>query len=345
MALIYDLADPTELQGFVRGVQQEQEAARFVLSQFLPNDNIDDIEYRVTTGQLLDEEAATFRAWDTESPIGGRQGVKRLMGELPPLSKKYRVGEEERLRRRALETGSTAGLVAQIYNDAAKGSRAITARMEMARGEALANGSLVINENGVVQTVNFERKASHTVAPAILWTNRATATPVEDENAWLNVYRDTNAIDPGLVLMSNDRVIDLSLNAQYRNFASVQGITPAFLSLNQINLIRAAYSLPPIYRYDVKVRNDAGVQVRVIPANKVIYLPPAGEPLGRTFFGTTAEAIELQEAKQIDGALAPGMISVVDKTSDPVATWTKVAAIGLPVLMNPDLTLVATVAA
>jgi len=207
----------------------------------------------------------------------------------------------------------------------------------------LYTGKLMLNENGVVATVDTQRKASHTVAPATLWTNRAAATPVEDEKAWIAVYRATNGIDPGLVLMSDARVTDLALNAQYRNFAAVSGITPAFLSTSQINQIRAAYGLPPIYRYDVKIRVN-GVQQRVIPEDRVVYLPPAGEPLGRTFFGTTAEAIELQEARQIDAALAPGMVAVVDKTYDPVATWTKVAAIGLPIMMNPDLTLVADVA-
>ncbi len=54
MALILDLADPQELQGFVRGIQLEQERNRFVLSAYLPNRNIDEIEYSVTRGDLRD---------------------------------------------------------------------------------------------------------------------------------------------------------------------------------------------------------------------------------------------------------------------------------------------------
>jgi hypothetical protein len=34
---------------------------------------------------------------------------------------------------------------------------------------------------------------------------------------------------------------------------------------------------------------------------------------------------------------------VVEKTFDPVQTWTKAACIALPVLINPNLTLCATV--
>src|SRR5688572_30128973 len=98
MALVYDVANPRELQGFAREILNEENRNRFTLSQFLPNDNIDDISYRVPRGNTVDEDAAQVRAWDAESPIGDRQGISRIMGELPPISKKIRLGEEDRLR-------------------------------------------------------------------------------------------------------------------------------------------------------------------------------------------------------------------------------------------------------
>lgn len=343
MALIYDLADPQELQGFVRQVQAEQEENRFVLSQFLPNDNIDDIEYRVTQGQLNDQDAALVRAWDTEAPIGSRQGLSRIMGELPPISKKIRLGEEERLRRRQLDRGGDATeIVNAIYDDASNLARSIAARVEMLRGEALYSGAININENGVNQAVPFGRLGSHSVAPGILWSTVATATPIQDEQAWITTYVNTNGVRPALALTSQAVVNNLLLNAQYRQMAPVNGVTPPFLSLAGLNQIRAAYDLPPIVVYDVSVRVN-GVVTRVIPADRFIYLPPASEPLGRTLFGTTAESLELIGAQQIAQDQAPGMVAVVEKTFDPVATWTKCAAIALPVLINPNLTFVADV--
>jgi hypothetical protein len=343
MALIYDLADPQELQGFVRTALAEEERNRFVLSQFLPNLNIDDIEYRMARGTLQDQDAALVRAWDTESPIGSRQGVQRMMGELPPISKKIRLGEEERLRRRALERGSNQPLVDAIFDDAANMARAVAARIEMFRGEALYSGQLAINENGVNTTVDFGRDAAFDVAPGILWSTTATATPIQDEQAWIATYNDENGTNPGLALTSTRVVNYLLLNAQYRQMAAQNGITPAFLSLSGLNQIRATYDLPPIVKYDVKVRVN-GTATRVIPDDRFIYLPPAGEPLGRTMFGTTAESLELVGAQQIAVDQAPGMVAVVEKTYDPVATWTKAAAIALPVLVNPNLTLAADVA-
>lgn len=340
--LLYDLADPQELNGFVRGIQQEQEDNQFVLSQVLPNDNIDEITWRITQGQLTDQDAAKIRTWDTEAPIGSRQGIARLMGELPPISKKMRLGEEERLRKRALERGSNQAIIDAIFDDAGNLARSVAARVEMLRGEALYTGQININENGVVQTVDFSRAAGHTVAPAILWSSTGTATPIQNEQAWLATYRAANGTNPGLALTSTAVLNNLALNAQYRALAAQNGISPAFLSINQINQIRAAYSLPPIFLYDVQVRVD-GTQTPVIPTDRFIYLPPSGSGLGATFFGTTAEALELTEAQQISQDQAPGMVSVVSKTFDPVATWTKVAAIALPVLANPNLTFVADV--
>jgi hypothetical protein len=342
MSLIYDLADPQELQGFVRGIQLEQDRNQFILSQILPNDNIDEITWRITQGQLVDQDAAKIRTWDTEAGIGSRQGIARLMGELPPMSKKMRLGEEERLRRRALERGTNQQIVNAIYDDAGNLARSVAARVEMLRGEALYTGQININENGVVQTVDFSRSGSHSVAPSILWSSTGTAVPIQDEQAWLTTYRATNGQRPALALVSTAILNNLALNAQYRTLAAFNGITPAFLSINQINQVRAAYDLPPLFVYDVQVRVD-GAQTRVIPADRLVYLPPAGSGLGATFFGTTAEALELAEARQISQDQAPGMIAVVSKTFDPVATWTKVAAIALPVLANPNLTFVADV--
>lgn len=345
MALIYDLADTQELQGFVRGIQQELEANQFVLSQFLPNNNIDDIEYRFVRGGLNDQDAAKVRAWDTESPIGNRQGISRIMGELPPISKKIRLGEEERLRLRALERGDTSGIVDAIYDDAANMARAVAARVEMFRGEALQTGKLTINENGVVSTVDFLRDA--TMDPAALtgtakWDDYTVSNPITNLQTWIDAYVSLNGVAPGGILTSRKVVNHLLRNDKIRTQAGSIAGTPALVNNDQLRQVLGAFDFPPIFTYDVVTRVD-GTQTRVIADTKVIFLPPASEPLGATFYGTTAESIELVGAQQISSSQAPGMVSVVEKTFDPVATWTKVAAIALPVLVNPNLTLAATV--
>ena len=101
-----------------------------------------------------------------------------------------------------------------------------------------------------------------------------------------------------------------------------------------------AFDLPPIRLYDTAMPVGGSTQ-RVIPANRLLMLPP-GAP-GATFSGTTAEAIELAGARAIAADQIAGMTAVTEKTYDPVITWTKVSAIALPVLYQPEAITVATV--
>lgn len=340
MALVLDLADPQELVGYVRGIQMEEERNRFVLQSYLPNENIDEIEWRVTTGDLTAPDAAMIRAWDTESPIGSRQGLRRLMGELPPISKKMRVGEEERLRRRALERGSNQQLVDAIFDDAAQLTRSVLARIEMLRGEVLQKGTITINENGVAQTVDFGRKAAHTVTAATKWDS--TGDPVADLRTWVQTYIDNNGIAPEFILTSTQVISVMLTNQKVRDLVNVGLGAPGIVTVQALQTILSAFGLPPLVPYDTTVR-VGGVSTRVTDAKQITLMPPASEPLGKTFFGTTAESLELQEAQVIGGADAPGMVATVHKQDDPVSTWTKVGAIALPTLINPDLTFTATV--
>ena len=341
--LIYDMVNSQQLQGYVRGLHLELDANQFTLSGILPNRNITDIEFRITQGTLLDQDVATVRAWDTPVGIAGRQGLTRLMGELPPLGRKIRLGEEERIRLNQLLRNGTAAnggyaeAINSIYNDVGNMARAVAARMEMFRGEALSSAAIAINENGVKLDIDFGRDASLDTAPATAWTDTAGSTPLDDELAWLQTYYDFNYQSPTAVVTSLTVVRLLQRNEQYRTLATFNGLTPSYLSLEQINQVRAAYTLPPIIIYNTKVRVN-GVATRIIPEYDFIYIPSPG-PLGSTLLGVTAEAIELASANEITQDQLPGMTAVIMKESEPVATWTKVSAVGVPILANPNLTM------
>lgn len=337
MPFIYDLIDPQELLGFVRGLNFPQ----FTLQEILPVEPVDDIEYRFLRNNLVDVDSATFRAFDAESPIAKRQGVTRVSGELPPISRKIRLGEEERLRRDALRGGSgQQRLIDQIYADARNMARSVHARLERARGEALYDGSIAINENGVQGTVDFSRAATHEVVAGTVWSN-AAALIVSDLSTWRDTYVATNnGLQPGSILTSTKVVGNMLRNDQVRDLATDRTSGP--VARTGLDALLEAHGLPPVRVYDTQIR-IGGVATRVIPDDRVIFLPPADEPLGGTLVGTTAEAMELAEASQVTEEQLPGLVAVIDKTTDPVAVWTKAVAIGLPVMANPDLTFVADV--
>jgi hypothetical protein len=336
---------PTELTGYARAALADFPVNQFALAQWLPNRTIDDLLYRFTRGGEGLTEAATFRAYDTESPIGKRPGVTRITGELPPISRKIRLGEYDRLRQRQ----ATPAIRNAILDDTTRMVRAIAARLEMARGEALYTGKITLNENGVIATVDFGRKAGHTVTAATLWSDLTNSKPITDLMSWRDTYVATNGQDPGAILTSR-RVASLLLqNAQIKNVAYPSNSPASLVTQSTVTAVLEAFGLPPIHIYDAQV-SVSGTGTRVIPDDRVMLLPaptgssdPGGTDLGATLLGVTAESMEPDFGLDNESD-QPGIVAGAYSTKDPVAVWTKAACIGLPVLANPDLTFCADVA-
>lgn len=341
--LVYDLVLPDLLINYAREYDNEVLRNQFILQQFLPNRNIEDLEYRIRKGTITDVDAAQFRAWDTPAPFTGRPGVTRIRGELAPVSRQIPLGEEESLRLRALERGTDDPIVTAIYDDVERMIRSVQARIELARGQLLTTGTVSIAENGLQLTADFGLPGGHNVSAGTVWTNTASATPLTDLLTWQDTYITDNGRPPGTILMAQARLSNLYLNAEMRAAAAANGTTPARVNRETVDAIFAANGLPPVSVYDVTVRVD-GVLTRPIAADKVLLLPPPDEPFGNTFYGITAEAIKLQSKGYIEASAMPGIVAVVTENDHPVQTFTVGTAIALPVLPNPSLLFVADVA-
>lgn len=351
--IVYDLANPRELVGEARGTIVGLDQSRYVLSQWLPRQTDRTLEYRVTTASES-VEAATFRAWDTESLIARRPGVTRVRGELPPLSRKIPLGEYERLQ---LEAGFGEGLnpVEQaFYNDARRMAAAVAARVEIARGQALYTGTVSFNEGGLSLSVDFGVPAEHLVTPVTVWSTVATATVVEDLITWIGVWTASNDGEQPAAILTSRRVLGYMLrNAQVRELLGSVAGAPAVVSLEGLNTVLSAYGIPPISTYEAQATNYLGTTARIIPDDRLIILPaPGGDtvgigddgPVGETLFGVTAEALELQRNGFLTRDELPGITAVTHFTSSPVRRWTEAVAVALPILSRPHRVLIADVA-
>lgn len=338
MLISTDYIVPAELTGYVRAALADMEINRFILSEYLPSRPIDDLQYRFARGGIGFTDVAQYRAFDAEASIAKRPGIQRVTGDLPPVSRKIRLGEYERLRQRHLPDQ----IVEAVYNDADLMVSAVAGRLELARGSALSLAQVTISEDGVIATVDFGRLGAHTnQAPGVLWSTTASSTPISDMLAWQATYQSNNGGQkPGSILTSTQALNYVLRSQEVRGLAAQQGVTPNIVSQFVLNTILAAYGLPPVVVYDAQL-SVAGTVQRVIPANNVLLLPPAGEEdLGSTFWGTTAES--LQPEYELEGD-EPGIVAGVYDTKDPVALWTKATGIALPVLANPNLTFQAVV--
>lgn len=338
MLLTTDYIEPADLTGYIRAALADYAINRFTLSQFLPDRVVDDLEYRFGTGQQGLAEAVNFRAYDTESVIGSRPGIKRVSGELPPISAKLRSGEFDRLRFRQLNDQEQVAL--GLENDAARLTRGVAARIELARGDALVNGSVTISENGVEGTIDFNRPDEAVVNVANPWDTDA-GDPVSDLVAAVLAYNTLNGVDPGAIVWSRKINAIVMRNNNIRKAAGTLIGESNILSQAAVVQIFDSFGLPPFQTYDAQVSVDS-TATRVIPDDVVLLLPPPVAPdgwedteLGATFWGTTAESLEPNYG--IDLADAPGIVAGIYTTEDPVALWTKVAAIAVPVVANPGL--------
>ncbi|MFJ7069196.1 major capsid protein [Streptomyces sp. NPDC101115] len=339
-----EFIEPTRLTGMMRAALAELQVNRFRLARWLPNVEIDDITFEFTKGGGGLAEAASYRSWDAESKIGRREGLGRVMGELPPISEKILMNEYDRLRQRKLAEADALPFIAR---DVQRIARNIAARFELARGAALVNAQLPITE--LRQTIDFGRTAGHSVIAAVLWSNHATATPLSDLRSWVQTYEDTNGETPAVILAPQAAVTHFGMCEQV--IRQVYPLAPAgvapMLNAEQVNSVLSSLNLPQFEVYDARVKVD-GVSTRITPDDAIALLPEPGSAdagsmseLGATLLGTTAESLE------DDYALAPGeqpgVVAAQWKTKDPVRLWTHAAAVGIPVLREPNLTFKAEV--
>lgn len=333
MALVLsnDYIEAAELTGYVRAALEDLPQNAFGLAQYLPNTPTDDIDFRANVGGGGLAKSASFRSYDAESPISGRKGITSIQGELPPISEKRRLGEYDRLKLRNLDDAVRN----QIMDDAVELAKAIHTRIEIARGDLLMTGKVSIEENGLALEADFGRAANHTQTAATRWDNGGD--PIEDLLAWQAVYRATNGVRPGEILTSDQVVATLMRNEAIRNYVLAPGATQNIVTFDALQALLQSYRLPPLTTYEAQVDDGNGGAREIIDPKRILFLPPAGNKIGETLWGVTAESID--ERYQIDAAEAPGVVVGSYSDNDPVARWTKASAISLPVAPNSNLTL------
>jgi hypothetical protein len=290
---------------------------------------------------------ARFRSFDGRLHVSQRDTGSERTLRLPPLSSSLSMGEYERLQ---LEFARTAGTNVQalanaVYDDAAQLTREVQNRMEQAIGDAITDGKVTINENGFMSEADFGVPANHIITAGTVWTN-AAAPMLDNLIAWVDIYIATNGFPPGAILTSTARMRNMATNTQLINTRIGAAAGRTRLTRDELNDILSSESLPPLLEPFDEVVDVDGVSTKVIPEDRVIFLPPNPADLLDVRYGITATALELVNAPQSDLSFeqAPGIVGVVIKDGPPFRQWTFVDAVGMPVIPNPRLLMVADVA-
>lgn len=331
MANLFEIMDPAVLTAVVR---EEPEPAGIALSEILPDRLITDLD-AAWDDITQTNAAATFRAFDAETPIGARDNATRKSAEMLAVGEKYLLGEYDRLKLQAMQTGGDVTPLLQdaIFNDARRGANAVRIRAEVARGDVLQNGVLAINENDVNVSYDYGVPAGNLRTASATFYTTTTDIPAELDAHFAAV--DNEVEQDGIMWVSRKVARYLAMNTKYQALASVGGVTPPRLSLGDINAAHDRLGFPEVRVYDSSF-TVAGSSARVLPEDDIIFTPRNASDLGFTGWGVTAEALELAEASRLAFSDAPGLTGLVIQEGDPVKRWTKVTGICLPVITAPN---------
>lgn len=352
MADVMDIIDPVELTGFVRQLVDAAYEGDGTLARFLPKVDRVALEYAFNYAERDRPEVARYRAFDAESGLGSRPGFSRVTGSIPPLSEKMLLSEADRTRLNlALSSGDTRSryLKDLVFNDTERLVQRILARVEYARGTVLSTGTVTFtSEEGLLTTIDYNDGASSVItnsaSPTWVTANVASATPIADMRDWMQDYADANLDDQPVVGLCSRATINYAMATdEVKAFFTQQGTSPSLITQGQFMQLLSVYGIPPLVEYRTQVK-VAGSTTRVLPDNKIIWLPAADiDGFGETMFGVGSEALDLVEMGGLSIETAPGLTGRTWKTIDPPQNWTRVGGLVLPVLKDPKRIMVSTV--
>jgi Phage major capsid protein E len=316
MAILWDsYVSPQALTAFVRSVPVDQ---NFILNQILP-DQYDDVLEVEFGDSVVTTRAAKARAWDAPPMPGRRDSFATRKVKLPAVSQMMGRGERDRLEIERLRSGgqATTAIERAIFDDAENNTRSVLARVELMRGDLLADGKITLAELGGLEA-DFQVPGTHIVTAAVPWTTIATANVLGDIRAWGKVYRASNGFGFGGMIMPEDVLYAMLQNQAIRDLWSSVSGRPSVVTLEQMNQTLTSNRLPPVlFTYDAQTVVDE-VATSILPVDKVIFVPPTGIPLGFTQWGMTATALEINGRQGVDVLPSPaGMVAVVDKDLRP----------------------------
>ena len=299
-----------------------------------PEKTVPELDFEYWLNANLLPVMASITVDGTEAQIASRDGGSQVKGEIPAIKRKVSLDENGLLRIRRAGAGDHDLVRNTLYNDIDNMLASVRARIEKMRMDALAYGTMTLDENGVKASVDFgvpsglqETLAGANTAGGY-WTY-ASSEPITKIQEWVNDVIDSCGLTPTRAITSNTIAALILQNASVRKLIRGSNDTTGAVTLPELNARLQAMGLPQIATYDKKVRvqaaNGTYSTVRLFPETRFVML--CDGPLGETLYGPTAEALMSHE---ITATEAPGLFATVDVETEPPAIWTKAVARSFP---------------
>ena len=324
MPRIEDVLSPRNLVDYTK----KPPVAPMKLEELFPESKQTELQIEMIKGGNGNPVIASIHAFDSEAQIGSREGFTGDLAELALTKRKFRLKEKDLIALLTPRTDREATLARdRVYDDVDRLILSIKARFEKMRGDVLATGKQVINENGYHATIDYGVPNTH--KGNLSWS---TGTPdiLGDIYTLCNTITGDTGFTPVKALTST-KVVNIMLRDDKVRAAAFGTEKDRILTLPGLNQLLTSMGLPKIAVYDARYRKENAkgnyVTARYFDEDTITFMPDG--KMGDTFYGPTAEELKLVKNNTVDASMIDKIAMVHYTTEDPVADWVKAAATGM----------------
>lgn len=288
--------------------------------------------------------SASVHAFDTQTELADFDDYQYDTAQMLLVKRQYHISEELLIRLNQTNSDSVKQDIKQeLYGNIETNLlQSIAVRFERLRANILQKGKGEIDENGVKLTLDYGMPKSNLVTGD--WTDGDTAKPLDDIEKWCDVVEDVSSVRPTRALTTRKKARQFLNNLSVRK-AVLGTEADRRLTLNMYNDFAVEEGLPTVGIYEGFYRKQlpSGKKVtqKYLDEKSFILLPPG--TIGNTFYGPTAEELELTKDPAIQVAQNNFITLTTYREPDSPSKFVKATATGLPTAPYIDEVLTATI--
>src|SRR5690625_4341464 len=335
---IAELKEPA-LRGIVEEVDKAKLETQEAVLNFLPDEYTYDQEFAYDVISRTSQIGAMIGI-GSEPPSRATDPVARGTGELAKCGWKGIVAEHGLLKLRSQrDDGEYKALADKLVANEATIVSELRDRIKVTKMQAISTGKVEYDDNNVKVNIDFteDMPAEHKV---VLTGDNTWANPehdvIGDLIAWNEQYEDTNGKQADTIFMTRQTQALLLKNTVIVNEAAgVANSGRGRVSVDELNSVLGGYGLPSITivrKTKANVKNTYTGEVETIelfPENRVIFVSSG---VGKFLLGPTVE-----------NNFQPGIVLQAYDKLEPIQSILRAAAMGFPIIENPNLLLYADV--
>lgn len=282
-------------------------------------------------------------AFDTVSTIRSRKGFKVDETQMAFFKESMLVKEQDKidLMRVAEATDPYAiEVYKNIYNDFETLYDSADVVAERMRMQLLSseNGhpSISLAGDGATYEYNYDPNNEYSasnfeaLSGTSVWTNHSNANPIADLKRWKKAVSAKSGAEVKYALMNGATFDNMVQCDSFKNYVLAQSSTLTVVVDDEVayDIVQKKVGLT-IVVYDKMFTNESAQDVTFYPEGFVALLPEGA--LGKTYYGTTPDEVEMINGGSIDTMVVDNKVTVtVTHTTDPAQDKTTVSEVLLP---------------